>query len=300
MRTDGVIEAVDLHVAGAPVRLVTGGVPRLPDVRARLGRRLLAEPWGHAAMRGAFVDAGPAGPALTPLDADALGPLDGRVVLAAASWLWRSGQAGGAPGGDGWQAIDLETPDGGVRATLRADGDRSPAVRVGADRPRLEAPGLAGGPEGPVDLFQTAGLRVAIARLDAPVGLDPGRMLAASAAIAALAHALARDGVAAPDGWLACARPGGAAGMLEALYWDRDGTLDRLAPFGALAALAAAGGARGGRAPAPIEVCGPAGIPVRVVPAGDGAFAVEARAFVVAWRRFFADADDAIEPFVVA
>ena len=155
------LSVIDYHTEGEPMRIVVGGVPRIPGATlmeqsehlAARGRDLLGftlyEPRGHSAMCGALLTEPHApGADAGVLFIEPLGPVHmcGHGAIALGAMMVETGRVA-APGGVA--TVTLETPAGLVacRVSTQADGPTSvtirnvPAFSVGLDL-TVDAPGL--------------------------------------------------------------------------------------------------------------------------------------------------------------
>jgi proline racemase len=316
VRTDSAVEAVDLHVAGVPVRVVAndrlgwsadaGPDTWLARLRADDGgarQRLSHEPWGFEGVRGVWLmPAHRPGSAASAVfwDADGYAPWCGRGLAALAAFLVRTGRA---PAGE----VAVDTALGTVRLEVDSAGD-APGVRVAAPPARAAARGLRLDGEGvAVDLAVSGGEAYAFLPSPVPIDLEAAHVLALRERAASLLGPVA-----------ALAR---AAGDLAALVFiappDADG-VHRLAPVGATGRLHRAPGVRllaayaalrrGDGEALPLAAAGLSGVKVRVEAASPGAgpspdgqvsVAVALRPHVVAFRRFYHDPYDPVAPFLV-
>lgn len=135
-----VIQTIDCHAAGEPLRIVTGGLPPIPGAtilerrrhaRAHLDdlrRFLMWEPRGHQDMYGCLLT--------PPVSADAHGgvlfmhnegwsTMCGHGVIGLATVLIETGQVAAA---EPETAVALDTPAGVVRARARVVGGRAQEV----------------------------------------------------------------------------------------------------------------------------------------------------------------------------
>jgi proline racemase len=130
------LDVVDMHTAGEPVRIVTGGYPRLAgatilDKRREAAERhdrlrtiLMHEPRGHAGMYGVI----PVAPSLPGADlaclfthASGYSTMCGHATIAIARWAVESGRVGH----DGTAArFGLELPCGLVQVEARVEAGR--------------------------------------------------------------------------------------------------------------------------------------------------------------------------------
>lgn len=331
MRVREMFESVDLHVGGAPVRLVQSGYPDLgPGPMAARARRaaqafdahrlrLILEPWGAPGLEGAILTA--------PVRPDAAAGLvfvraageperSGRTALAAATWLWRAGRAGGAGGaggvGGGGAAgraghgrVALDTPAGPVSVAVAGAGDAAPTARLANPGARV----VAALTDSDASLVRVGGTLVCVAlAAEGGAGLEAAALRSARARCAALKAAVAASAPGAGEvaEWVLAAAP--TTGRLwAAVAFDAQGVLLRAPTFEALGALAAhlvrAGRiGRGERLAVRGLADAPVGLRVRALAAEGGdavATEVQARAFVTAWRRFLVDPDDDIAPFLL-
>jgi len=131
-----IYDTVDLHTAGEPVRIVTGGYPALAgrtlldkrrDARARFDHirtALMLEPRGHAGMYGVIPTA-PSGPeadlAVLFTHNEGYSTMCGHATIAIGRWAVDSGRV---PSDDGRARFGLETPCGIVHVLVEpAIGD---------------------------------------------------------------------------------------------------------------------------------------------------------------------------------
>lgn len=321
MRAAGVLEAVDLHVGGAPVRLVQSGYPDLGGgtvaARARraarsldgLRRRLLLEPWGATGLEGAvLVPPGPgrhrADAGLLLLGADGYPQRSGRTALAAASWLWRTGRAGAARpwGGGSGATVVLDSPAGPLPVAVDAGPEEASPVARLANPPAVEVAVVAAAG---VRLVRVGGRLVAVTIApEGAAGIEASALAAARARLGALRSAVEEAATRPLDEWLLAAPPSGTGPWAVAGFDGRD-RLERAPTFEGLGALAlhlaAEGRAAEGTAVA-VRGLADAAVTVRLgAGSGDVGFEseVEARAFVIAVRRFALDPADEVAPFLV-
>jgi trans-L-3-hydroxyproline dehydratase len=130
------LHVTDMHTAGEPVRIVTGGYPALPgatildkrrEARERLDhlrRALMLEPRGHAGMYGVI----PVRPSHPDAAAAALfmhnegySTMCGHATIALGRWLVESGQV---PAAEPETRFSLELPCGVVQVTCRVERGR--------------------------------------------------------------------------------------------------------------------------------------------------------------------------------
>jgi trans-L-3-hydroxyproline dehydratase len=130
-----VIETIDAHAAGEPLRIVTAGLPELPGatilerrrfMRERLDhlrRALIGEPRGHRDMYGCVLT-----PPVSPgadlgvifLHNEGYSTMCGHGAIALVTALI---EAGALPSSGARTAVNLDTPAGLVRATARVERD---------------------------------------------------------------------------------------------------------------------------------------------------------------------------------
>lgn len=133
-------QALDAHVAGASVRLITGGLPRLSGTNLQrrqaslmrqagaVRRALILEPRGHRDLAGviltdtetAGLDAG-----LLFMDADGWPLLNGAAAMAAAALACERGLIVRPPTADGHLRVDFETLAGAVAVDVTMVPERS-------------------------------------------------------------------------------------------------------------------------------------------------------------------------------
>jgi hypothetical protein len=296
-----VFTTVDLHVAGAAVRLVESGYPALEGevVAARAEaaagrhdayrRRLLMEPWGADGLEGAILTP-PERPSssigIVPMTAAGYPLRAGRPALAAALWLWR-GDRVRAPGGD---SVVVDTPAGPEEVTIRPGPDGLPSG-VLALTPTEGAEPLAGDAR----LVRVGGMAYAVALgPEGAAGLEPEALHRARRRLDAL-----RAAAAGLAGALVATVGPGPGGSIAVVACDADGRLARAPSVEALAALVAALPEDLGTADAGVEVRGLAPATVRLVVAAGRPVAVEASAYLTGLRRFVGDPADEIEPFLL-
>jgi proline racemase len=268
-------------------------------------RRLMLEPWGATGLEGGLLVAPVPGPSaaaagLVFLRADGYPERSGRTALAAASWLWRTGRAQGArPERAG--RVTLEGPQGPLAVAIGPTAnDASPLARI-ANPLALEVQGVAG-----VRVVRVGGGLVAIALApEGGAGLDPAALGAARARLTTLRAALTEAVIGSVAEWLLVAPPAGDGAWAVAGF-DRQERLERAPTFEGLAALSLHLAAEGRVAPGgAIAVRGLAEAAAVTVHVGAGpgpegcASEVEARAFVIALRRFALDPDDEVAPFLL-
>ena len=318
MRATGMFEAVDLHVGGAPVRLVQSGYPELGggalETRAARAaatldghrRRLLQEPWGATGLEAAVITApvrAGADAGLLFLSQDGYPERSGRTALAAATWLWRAGRAGAARAAAGAAGtVVLDTPAGLVAVAIEdAGADAAPLARL-ASPPAVEAL-WHDAADARVVRVGGASIVVAFAR-EGAAGVDSAALASAAARLDGLRSSLGSVSPGPVQEWLLAAPPAGG-GAWAVVAYDGQGRLLRAPTFEGLAALALHLAAEGWAAPdGAFAVHGLADVPVTVrLKGGSGetglGTTLEARAYVTALRRFLPDPDDEVAPFLV-
>jgi proline racemase len=137
MKIREVFECVDMHAAGEPLRIITGGYPPLPpgsvlDRRAYLARHwdhyrrwLMEEPWGHEDMYGCLV-VEPERPdsvaGLIFMHNEGYSTMCGHATIAMATWFVESGRVT-VPAGAAEVTMRFDVPSGQVVAQAHvADG----------------------------------------------------------------------------------------------------------------------------------------------------------------------------------
>ncbi|MCL6594859.1 MAG: proline racemase family protein [Firmicutes bacterium] len=314
MWTDSAVEAVDLHVAGVPVRVVANdrlgwsadagpdtwlARLRADDGGARL--RLSHEPWGFEGMQGVWLmpahRPGSAGSAVF-WDADGYAPWCGRGLAALAAFLVRTGRA---PAGE----VAVDTALGTVRLEVEDSGD-APAVRVAPPPARAVARGLRLEGQGfTVDLAVCGGKAYAFLPSPVPIDLEGAHVLALRERAASLLEPVAP----------LAGRAGDLAALVFAAAPEGD-RVHRLCPVGATGRLHRAPGVRllaayaalrrGDGEALPLAAAGLSGVQTTVEGADDGPrpdgqvrVTVALRPHVVAFRRFYHDPYDPVAPFLV-
>ena len=160
------LDVIDMHTAGEPVRIVTGGYPRLTgasilDKRREaleqhdaLRRALMLEPRGHAGMYGVIPVEPSAGAKAAGAVFGALfihnegySTMCGHATVALGKWLVESGQVPAPENGE--VTFPIELPCGVVRVTARLaagkvmqSGFESVPAFLAQRDARLEVPGL--------------------------------------------------------------------------------------------------------------------------------------------------------------
>ena len=135
-----IYDTVDLHTAGEPVRIVTGGYPALAgatilekrrDARDRFDHirtTLMLEPRGHAGMYG-VIPVAPSAPdaelAVLFTHNEGYSTMCGHATIAIGRWAVESGRV---PSVDGRARFGLETPCGVVQVSVEPAGDEAPLV----------------------------------------------------------------------------------------------------------------------------------------------------------------------------
>lgn len=255
MRFSRILTTIDCHAAGEPLRIVTGGVPRIPgesilDKRAwaqthldGVRRVLMLEPRGHADMYGCFLTE-PVRPdshtGVLFLHNEGFSTMCGHGVIGLTTALIETGQL--APTGE-LTEVRLDTPAGQVVARAQVEGDEAPRVRSVSFR---NVPSFVFALDLPIATPSLGELRVDVAyggafyalvdaeRLDVPIAPgNIGRLIGLGMEIK---HAIeARHHVVHPEdarlagiyGTIICDRPSGEHADARNLTVFAEGEVDR-------------------------------------------------------------------------
>lgn len=308
-----VFEATDLHVAGAPVRVVTSGYPDLgrepaggllTTLRERhdeARRRLMCEPWGFGAMEGVVLSPAvraQSAASLVFMDTEGYGPLCGRGLLAAASLLVRTGRAEPLSG-----AVRFDTALGQVEISVHDRGESGPAVGWAPPAARVVVPPV-GSDDAAVAVCDD--VEYAFVRSPCPIDLEPGHVETLRRSADEGRMRLLKDRGSDKTGRVVLMQaPFGPGDAWRLQPVDATGRLARAPGPRTLAAFAAVLAGRGALGAQAVSVAGPCGAALEVETteheSGGGAAVsrVVATPYVVAWRRFFVDPNDRVAPFVV-
>lgn len=309
------IEVRDYHVAGRPVRLITGGVPipsvspgePVPGVGTAWDRWrvvTMAEPRGHLAMAGTLVL-----PAQDPqavarlLYMDALGypTRDGAADVCLVTDLISTGRIAQPPG-DSTSLYQVESPTGLNLIRVEWSEGRLRHLSYQEPLPAITDAGsdvcdpvalIAEGLDGRYALVPTEQMGISLT-LDQVPALE-----AEARRIQTCLRAHLGDGV---DAILFVGSSASSAGLRRQALVRADGRVDR-SPLGGIDALLAwlnqAGQLQESEA-CQVQGLSGEGVTARIrVDAGQASAVIETRAFLVAMRRLFVDPTDPIHPFTL-
>lgn len=157
MNLRNVLDVVDLHAAGEPLRIVTNGYPKVSGrtvlekrhyIETHLDnyrKRLMFEPWGHSDMYGCLLVEPEREDSLYGLifmHNDGYSTMCGHATIAVTTWLVETGQLE-IPAGGSEVSVKYDVPSGQIVAHTRVAQDRVtrvwfenvPAFVVALDRP---------------------------------------------------------------------------------------------------------------------------------------------------------------------
>lgn len=307
------VHAVDIHVAGQPVRLVVAGYPLvsgdLADKLVALKRdheefrhRVLREPWGRDGMMGVLVmppDRPASTAGLATMDSEEYGGLRGTAVLAAAAYLTNGPVSAeeplrfDVPGGQ--ETVSVSMADGEMTSvtwdTVARIRERGRVIVVGNRKVELSLVETSG-----VLALVSAdmlGVRVALEDLDALVEMGE-----------AVFNGLDRGGGPhLPVKGVVFTAPNGDGSKIGGqVMLHRDGTVDRSPGVDAVAARIAMA-TLGDKFHRGATVNGILGTELTATVTSHRASNVRVRVsglpLLVGWRRFFPDSEDPVKPFLI-